>query len=218
MKIIAHRGFWAGDEKENISSCEKNSLTAFKLATEHGFGIETDFRDLNEEVVISHNPPNQNAMLASDFFKLIVPGQVIAVNVKSDGITDQLLDLWKRLAPKAVPFAFDMSIPDTIGYLKKDFPFLERQSEYEKSIVWDNSSGFWLDGFHSVWFGQEDILDLLEKGKPVFVVSRELHNQDPYPLWEMLREVMKKKAGCDVQLYLCTDRPFEAKRFFKEYV
>ena len=54
MKILAHRGFWADEE-------EKNTLSAFGKAFDSGFGIETDIRDRNGELVISHNPPDTSS-------------------------------------------------------------------------------------------------------------------------------------------------------------
>ncbi|UVV76362.1 hypothetical protein NXW84_21120 [Bacteroides fragilis] len=47
MEIIAHRGFW---NKES----EKNTLTAIKRAIDNGYGFETDYRDNNGTIVISH--------------------------------------------------------------------------------------------------------------------------------------------------------------------
>lgn len=61
IKIIAHRGMWFQQD-------EKNTFPAFERALQNGFGIETDFRDCNGELVISHDPASQNAIKAKDFF------------------------------------------------------------------------------------------------------------------------------------------------------
>jgi glycerophosphoryl diester phosphodiesterase len=53
MKIIAHRGMW-------FNKHEQNTLVAFERALENGFGIETDFRDFNGSLVISHDLPLEN--------------------------------------------------------------------------------------------------------------------------------------------------------------
>ena len=55
LKIIAHRGFW-------LEKSEQNSLKAFKKAFENGFGVETDVRDFNGELVISHDIATKNAL------------------------------------------------------------------------------------------------------------------------------------------------------------
>ena len=49
MKILSHRGYWK-EEKE------KNTIDAVRKAFDHGFGIESDIRDLDGKLVISHNP------------------------------------------------------------------------------------------------------------------------------------------------------------------
>jgi len=216
MKIIAHRGAWFGDSVENVAACEKNSIEAFTTASRFRFGIETDFRDICGTVVISHNPPQSDAIKAEDFFRLTFPGQIIAVNVKADGLAQKLKTLWRSEAPEVFPFAFDMSVPDTIGYVEAQFPFFERQSEYEQKRVWDSASGFWLDGFNGQWFHTSDIEKLLDIGNPVCVVSPELHGRSYLPVWKDLENLINENHRYSENLWLCTDRPFEARRFFKD--
>lgn len=216
MKIIAHRGAWCGDTKLSVPPCGKNSWEAFETATRFGFGIETDFRDICGKIVISHNPPEPDALCAEDFFKLLQPGQVVAVNIKADGIADGLFDLWKALAPTAVPFAFDMSVPDTLSYASCGFPFFERQSEYEKAIVWPQASGFWLDGFHSTWFGESEMQALLNLGRPVCIVSPELHGRDEAACWNVIKKILQHNTPNNI--WLCTDKPFAAAERFGEFL
>ena len=52
MKIISHRGLWR-------TVNEQNSLTAFSKSFSHGFGIELDVRDFNNEILISHDMPSE---------------------------------------------------------------------------------------------------------------------------------------------------------------
>lgn len=147
---------------------------------------------------------------------MVKNGQVIAVNVKSDGIAEELKRLWLTLAPECHPFAFDMSVPDTISYLKCSFPFFERQSEYERFQVWASASGYWLDGFDSVWFNREVILSLLKSNKVVCVVSPELHGREYLSLWHELKDLMNAHPERVDQIWLCTDYPFVADRFFNQ--
>ena len=81
MQIIAHRGFW-------LDPSEKNTSIAFARALENGFGIETDFRDLNGELVISHDLPGDDAMPIGDFVSLYATAcndVLMALNIKADG-------------------------------------------------------------------------------------------------------------------------------------
>jgi len=109
-----------------------------------------------------------------------------------------------------------MSVPDTIGYVEAQFPFFERQSEYEQKRVWDSASGFWLDGFNGQWFHTSDIEKLLDIGNPVCVVSPELHGRSYLPVWKDLENLINENHRYSENLWLCTDRPFEARRFFKD--
>jgi glycerophosphoryl diester phosphodiesterase len=159
MNIIAHRGYW-------LTSSEKNTSVAFGRALDHGFGIETDFRDLNGKLVVSHDVPLDDAMKVVEFIDLFKKKPVlapIALNIKSDG----LYSLVKKLISDSGMlnyFVFDMSVPDTRGYLVERIPVFTRMSEYETAPVFlDQSSGVWLDAFESKWYGEEVLQKLLVK-------------------------------------------------------
>ena len=83
LDIIAHRGFW-------IKSNQKNSVEAFKLALENGFGIETDLRDFNGNIVISHDVPTESCITFHDFMAIVqeYPPQTLSLNIKSDGLQE----------------------------------------------------------------------------------------------------------------------------------
>ena len=53
LEILAHRGYWKLEK-------EKNTLYAFEKAFDKYFGIETDLRDAQGEIVISHDIPLGN--------------------------------------------------------------------------------------------------------------------------------------------------------------
>lgn len=63
LHIVAHRGYW-------LNHAEKNTAIAFSRALEHGFGIETDFRDLNGQLVVSHDVPVDGVMKIDEFIEL----------------------------------------------------------------------------------------------------------------------------------------------------
>ena len=89
MKFIAHRGFW--NDKYS-----KNSKGAFIHALQLGYGIETDVRDFNGDLVISHDPPSQeNKKLMSfdqflSLYSKYQKKQILALNVKSDGLCEKI--------------------------------------------------------------------------------------------------------------------------------
>ena len=65
MEIIAHRGFW----KKKV---DQNTQASFKMAIEYGYGIETDIRDQNGQIVISHDLPRGRMLKLKDLLDLYV--------------------------------------------------------------------------------------------------------------------------------------------------
>jgi hypothetical protein len=84
MKILCHRGYW----KE---PSEKNSDTALRRGFSLGLGTETDIRDLNGELVISHDPAKPGVLTFADLLSMTPPNALLALNVKSDGLPSLLL-------------------------------------------------------------------------------------------------------------------------------
>jgi hypothetical protein len=207
MKIISHRGFWFSDE-------EKNSSVAFVRSFESGFGTETDIRDYAGELVISHDPPQAGALKFAELLAIHAvhnPELPLALNIKSDGLQNELLDLTTVF--KLVSFFFfDMSIPDALGYRRVGLPFYTRHSDIEPDpVLFAEAAGIWLDSFGPDWVTAEVIERHLKAGKAVCLVSPELHGRNHLPLWERLRVW---PVSQDQGLTLCTDHPEEARRFF----
>lgn len=207
MNIIAHRGYW-------LVSGEKNTAIAFTRALEHGFGIETDFRDLNGELVVSHDIPTAGAMKAAEFIEIYKARPVsapIALNVKSDGLCGLIDEFIAHAEFKSV-FVFDMAVPDMRGYLKNDIPTFTRLSEYEPHPAFlDSSQGVWLDAFESEWYGATAIASLLNQKKQIALVSPELHGRQYLPLWELIRAHDFHRNSL---VSICTDFPMQAKEYF----
>ncbi len=209
---LAHRGFWKRPE-------EKNSPAAFERALRAGFGIETDLRDLNGELVVSHDPPRQGALTWASFLELYqtlgIQCPPIAVNVKSDGLAERLA---ASLPPSCRDrfFAFDMSVPDALGYLRAGVTTFTRRSELEIApSFYGHAQGVWMDAFFSDWIGKADIETALKDGKIVALVSSELHRRDHRDWWLKLRSWLKVMAPHDrARVWLCTDFPDQAKDFF----
>ncbi len=206
MEIIAHRGFW-----KDIS--EKNTMTALKRAADNRIGTETDFRDYMEKLVVSHNVADANSPLAEEFFKLYQRIKcTLALNVKADGIQELLKEVLTKYEIENY-FCFDMSIPDTLGYIDEGLKFFVRQSEYEEmNSLYNEADGVWVDGFiDDDWITPELIGEHRDKGKRVCIVSSDLHGRDYQKLWEKLKI---KEILDDEDIILCTDYPDKAKEYF----
>ena len=205
MEILCHRGFWRAAE-------EKNSLPALELALANGFGFESDVRDYCGRLVISHDIANEKSPALEEVLKLLAGACdkfFFAINIKADGLVDALkLSLEKYSLKKF--FVFDMSVPQMLCYRDAGLTFFTRQSEFEKfPTLYEEAAGVWLDPFLSdEWIDVALIENHLARGKKVCVVSPELHGREPLKLWTLLRRI--KSSG----LFLCTDRPLEAEKFF----
>lgn len=147
MIILSHRGFWTRPE-------EKNTPTAFTSSLKMGFGTETDIRDFNRELVISHDMPSGGEMPLSDFFQTCKKLRLtasepmpLALNIKADGLAIHIKQYLADL-DGFYPFFFDMSVPDTYSYIEAGLTVFTRMSEIERHPVWFNeSAGIWLDSF-----------------------------------------------------------------------
>jgi len=203
MKIISHRGFWQ-------DKAEKNQRVAFERAVSMGFGIETDIRDSQGSLVISHDMPCGNEMLLTEFLEIVGDSSIpLAMNIKADGLVSAFKITMETNHIKNW-FAFDMSIPDMRGYLQQKLPVFTRQSDVETLPAYlEQSMGIWLDEFNSTWYNANHVNELLQKEKSVCIVSPELHGRDHQSVWDMLRPLAHSPT-----LMLCTDFPDKARDFF----
>jgi hypothetical protein len=205
MRIISHRGLW-------LSNQEKNSYVAFNRSFKEGFGTETDVRDFNSKLVISHDTPCGDELSFRSFLDLAKKcgAETLALNVKADGLAHhfqkELLEF-----DDLDYFFFDMSVPDMRAYFDYGLPVFTRMSEVERNPAWlDRAAGVWLDCFESEWFKNDLIIELLNDGKQVCLVSPELHGRDNKIFWEMISEI-----SSEPKLILCTDFPLMAMNFFR---
>ena len=210
INIIAHRGMW----EKNTDN--QNSEDSFSKALKNNFGIETDVRDYRGELVISHDIATEKSMKFSDFiriYKKFSPERPIAVNIKSDGLQDLLANfLHKEMITNY--FVFDMSIPDSLVYIKKSISTFLRISEYENyNALCQSVDGIWLDSFNSDWFNEKDISDILNRGKKICIISPEVHKRDHINVWKLLKE---SNFHNNDQVYICTDLPLEVEDYFDE--
>lgn len=200
--ILAHRGYW----NEEI---EKNTKIAFERAFDCGFGIETDLRDIKGEIVISHNMPVGNEMTFEELLKLLNGRNLpLALNIKADGQAEEI----KRLLEKynhTNYFTFDMSIPEMVVQHKVGLKVFSGLSDIVPNpILFEQAQGIWLDCFNSDWFDKDEILNLLNQGKKVCIVSPDLHKREYKCVWEKYKNI----SG----IMVCTDYPDEAEEFFND--
>jgi glycerophosphoryl diester phosphodiesterase len=211
MNILAHRGWWL--EKE-----QKNSLSALFAGLEAGYGLETDVRDLDGRLVISHDMPQAATAVPLDALLRFhaahrCPG-TLALNVKADGLQDALR---RQLQEHGIDnyFVFDMSVPDTLGYLRQGLRTFVRRSDLEHHpALAARAQGLWLDELLAPWVDAEVIRAEAAQAEAVCLVSPELHGRPHEAQWAQIRLALD--AGCPAgKLLLCTDFPQAAERFFK---
>ncbi len=210
MIILAHRGYWK-------KAVEKNTEKALKKAFEKGYGIESDIRDYDQKLVISHDPANSSNMPAEALFEELLKYDnklCFALNIKADGLGKELLKLLKDNNITNY-FCFDMSVPQMIYYCENNFNVFTRQSEYEVEplALYKESQGVWIDAFYDdSWITEELILKHIKNGKKICLVSPELHSLPYLEFWKKL-----KSFNIDYEeVMLCTDVPDEADKFFNK--
>lgn len=213
MIILAHRGWWTNPG-------EKNSRVAVERAFAGGFGIETDIRDLDGELVVAHDMPRRGTdlMTLTDLLGLHARfgGRLpLALNVKSDGLAPAL---HQALLARDISnyFVFDMSVPDTLGYLALGMRVFTRRSEFEQGSSLDRrAQGLWLDALEAPHVPASLFQLAINEVDAVALVSPELHRKPHSGAWASWRGV---SAGLPASrkdaVMLCTDFPDEARAFF----
>lgn len=210
MKIISHRGYWTKVSEKNT---ERSFIRSFSL----GFGTETDIRDYNGNLVISHDIPSSDSMSLDYFFQLFNQFEAklqipLALNVKADGLQKKISELLEKFHISNY-FIFDMSIPDLKVSVNCGLKSFIRLSEYETDLpFYDSITGIWLDSFDSVWYSSDTVKRHVDQGKTVCIVSAELHKRDHFGHWEFLARNGIHKMD---NIILCTDFPVIAKEYFK---
>ena len=218
MQILAHRGFWG--LQDSTKQIKPNSLESFKHAFQNGFGIESDLRDFDLQLVISHDMPTSQALRAQSLFALyknFSHNPPIALNIKADGLQNLLKKLLKKYQIQNY-FCFDMSVPDMRIFAQNGLNFFTRISEIEQNcVLYDEAQGVWCDEFYSHWISESTILTHLENGKKVAIVSPELHKRQYLSAWRNYKQIIESNAlSGDSRIFLCTDFPHLAKEFFNE--
>ena len=202
--ILAHRGWWS-------DPADRNSPGALTRALAAGFGIETDFRDLDGVLMVSHDPARSPDGLndAAWFFgEVIRTGHTgrLALNIKADGLQDMLVAAMAAAGvPQGQAYAFDMAVPDALGYLARGFPAYSRLSEYEATPSFvTRAAGVWVDNFNGDYPQIDRAIDVMSGGLRAAIVSPELHGRDHHALWD---EIAAAGLHENPLFELCTDLP-----------
>ncbi|MDB2370100.1 hypothetical protein N9W24_01090 [Gammaproteobacteria bacterium] len=211
VEIISHRGYWKNTNQQN-------TLASFSQSFQSGFGVETDIRDYNGMLVISHDiPKKENKLIRLDhFFELYKQSDCevpLALNIKSDGLS---LPLKEQLTKYEIQnyFVFDMSVPDMLNYLKCSLNCYTRQSEIEITpALYNDSMGVWLDEFYSDWITEDLIIKHIQNKKRVCIVSPELHGRSYAEEWKKYKSIFQRNFSLDITI--CTDYPAKARKFFE---
>lgn len=208
MKILAHRGYWN-------DQIERNSPEALYASLKHGYGFESDIRDYQGRLVISHNIAEETSQNAEEVFSWLEENQdrfCFAINIKADGLKELLQ---KQLVEKHIKnyFLFDMSVPQMVEFQQMGLTCFTRQSEVEQNpVMYETAAGIWIDGFWgNDWISESLLQGHISKGKSICLVSPELHGQEPLPFWTRLKtfEISWNR------IFLCTDIPDAAAKFFE---
>jgi hypothetical protein len=211
IKFLAHRGLW-------FELQERNTPAALFRGLDRGYGLETDVRDLNGELVISHDlPDTASAIPVAQLLRYYREGgftSTLGLNIKSDGLQDKLFDQLKAHKLKNY-FVFDMSIPDTLGYLKRNLTTFIRRSELEHHPELAlRSHGIWLDELLAPWIDSRIIVAQAALTNAICIVSGEVHGRGYADQWAHIARAVD--AGCPPEkLMLCTDIPQAAEKFFQ---
>lgn len=207
--VLSHRGYW----KETY---EKNLPIAFERSFSLGFGTETDIRDYQGELVISHDIADEKCIGVKEVFETYNRydnSLTLALNIKADGLQIKLKELLEEYRIENY-FVFDMSVPDALGYLKQNIKAFTRESEYEKRpSFYDEACGIWLDEFQGHWIDKETITKHVGNNKQICIVSPDLHKREYKKEWQHYKEI-EQELGIN-NLMICTDFPEEAKEFFR---
>ncbi|MBT0725945.1 hypothetical protein HGT73_00850 [Rosenbergiella australiborealis] len=213
MIVISHRGYWK-------SLQEKNTEAAFIRSFQLDLGTETDLRDFNGEIVISHDIPDASCISFHHMLELYKThtsnNPPLALNVKADGLQDEVKSILEKMNITNY-FFFDMALPDSLTYNKRNLNAFVRYSEYESlNALYDVSKGVWLDGFEKDLVEEDLLQKIISDGKKVCIVSPELHKRNHIVSWEKYRKFDDKLLSSS-DLIICTDYPEECMEFFNGY-
>ena len=102
MIILSHRGYWKSEE-------ERNQEVAFHRSFDLGYGTETDIRDIQGKLVISHDMPQGNEITFEELLQIMDSFIQSAIHAKMTGRRHSSFsgrdgNRWNRRMPCAEDF------------------------------------------------------------------------------------------------------------------
>jgi hypothetical protein len=197
----------------------QNTIQALLSSLAEGFSVETDLREHKGTLRISHDIPNDMSPYWDEFLKGVDSqfdppnSPTLAINIKSDSLVE-LISKRKILQDH---FFFDMSIPESLKFIRSGLPIAQRMSEFESALLPKPgvNSKIWLDSFDKDWFIEADtVLEILysQPETQVILVSPELHGRDHNLAWAWFRDQFRQGRN----LSICTDFPREFEVFVND--
>ncbi len=178
--------------------------TASELRTfDESEGVEIDLRYHNSDIILHHDPFSKGEKF-EDFLKKFSLNFII-LNIKSEGIEEEVLRLLKRYN---VPdyFFLDTSIPFMVKYINRGWTkFAVRFSEYEPLELAlkfkDKVEWVWVDCFTHLPLTNESYTQLKKHFK-ICLVSPELQGHQLFKIEEIKKQIQDFEIDA-----VCTKHP-----------
>ena len=178
-------------------------------------GIETDIRDFNKKLVLSHNP-YKNSEKFKKFIKF-TKRRLIFLNIKSYGIIKDILKIVKNkkniyfldLAFSEIDYLINKKLSDKIVLRFSIYEKFDLQKKYFKKIDW-----IWYDFFKNKYISKKEYLYLNKFKKKICIVSPELLNKSKQDVIKLIKHLNKNNINVDA---ICTKNKFIVvwKKYYK---
>lgn len=180
--LIAHGGL-------HNSTYQSNSLEALELALVKGYGISSEIRLFEGELVIQNetfDKPLPLSLLLKLWEK--TTDQELALKIKMDGLAPILEEVFSNYLDRNDYFFYGMSTSEEMIYENHTLPLAYRVSEREPAVRFHSlPSRIWLDSLNPIELlsslGSQEQESFLKR---VYLVSPEIYKKDPTALWESL--------------------------------
>lgn len=137
------------------------------------YGIETDIRDHNKKIVMSHDPFRDG----EDFLKFLKQvDKTIFLNIKSSGLLNKVLKYIKKkkvffldISFSEFDFLYKQNLSSKILLRYSSYEKYKLEEKYFKKIKW-----IWFDFFNQIKITKKDYLYLRKHNKKICLVSPDL--------------------------------------------
>jgi|TARA_B100001971_G_C18256802_1_gene582857 hypothetical protein len=169
-------------------------------------GIETDIRDFNKELVLSHDP-YKNSEKFKKFIKF-TKRRLIFLNIKSYGIINDILKIIKNkkniyfldLTFSEIDYLISKKLSNKIILRFSAYEKFDLKKKYFKKIDW-----IWYDFFKNKYISKKEYLYLNKFKKKICLVSPELLNKSKQDVIKFIKHLNKNNINVDA---ICTKNKF----------